>query len=296
MEELCRSIGHQNATILTGQSASSAQSLAPIRLSYQQPYAENAHNQEDTRKSQDGADDGEKSVTSIDSGETRIGPERTSVDASFTDELSAYIPKDSVLMRSIRDRKPKGLFITERYPVGCQIQNLEGDLLQQLLADSNLLTGGALIIQDINQDWAEILRSEFPETVHTTFLAEHMSRLDDDSTTEASLKRLGNEISNVCPGARLTATDFSDECLAINFGFPFRLPKHNGMHIDFLFQTMALERVPRDYSFLEETRRTVYEKDASKRWRRVSHRMSWCQLGEKFCKIECFSLNVFAHG
>ena len=293
MEELCRSIGHQNATILTGQSASSAPSLAPVKLSCQQPYADNAPNQEETRKAQGGADDGEKSVTSIDSETTRIGLQQTPVDGSFTDELSAYIPKDSILMRSIRDRKPKGLFVAERYPVGCKIRDLEHGLLQDLLADSQSSKGGTLIIQDINQDWAEILRSAFPESAHTTFLAEHMCRLDAKSITEASLGRLGKEIGNVCPGAELKAKDFSDKCLAIAFDFPFRLPEHKGLHIDFIFETTRLERVPMDCPFKGCTRKTVYEKDASKRWRRASQRVSCCQLGEQFCKIECLSLDVF---
>jgi hypothetical protein len=234
---------------------------------------------------QDVSDDGEVSIETIE----------VEKSDSFIDELSAYIPKDSALMRSIRDRKPQGLLINERYPVGCKIDDLSGGLLQDLVADSKSPMGGALIIQDINQDWAEIVRSEFPKSVHTTFLAEHMVRLDGKSITEAPMRQLGKQIGNVCPDARVRVTHFSDECLAVDFGFPFRLPKHKGLHIDFLFQTMGLERVPMDYSFLDGTRRTVYEKDASNHWRRVSHRMSWCQLSEKFCKVECLSLIVFAH-
>ena len=293
MEELCRSVGHQNATILTGRSA--APSLAPATLSCQHPYAEKAKPHEDTRKTQAGTDDGEKPVTTNDSEETKIGQENKSADESFTDELSAYIPKDSILMRSIRNRKPQGLFVTERYPAGCKIRSLENGLLQDMLDDSNSSTGGALIIQDVNQDWAEILRSEFPESVHTTFLAEHMIRLDVNSITEASLSRLGEEIGNICPGARLGEKYLSDKCLAIDFGFPFRLPEHNGLHIDFVFETARLERVPMEYSFKGGTRRTVYEKDAFERWRRASQRVSWCQLGGQFCKIEYLSLNVLAH-
>lgn len=295
MEELCRSIGIQNATILTGRSAHSAPSLAPVRIPCQEPHAEKAKPQEDTRNTQAGTDDGEKSVTSDDSEENKIGQEHKSVDVSFIDELSAYIPKESVLMRSIRDRKPQGLFVAERYPIGCKIRGLENDILQDLLADSNASTGGALIIQDINNDWAEILHSEFPESVHTTFLAEHMIRLDEDSITEASLSQLGKEIGNICPDARLKAEHFSDKCLAIDIGFPFRSPEHDGLHIDFVFETARLERVPMDYSFKGGTRRTVYEKDASEHWRRASQRVSRCQLGEQFCKIEYLSLNVLAY-
>lgn len=295
MDELCHSIGIQNATILTGRSLGPAPSLAPATISCPQPHAVKANPQEDTRKAQAGADDGEKSVTSNDSDETKIGQKHESVSLSFADELSAYIPKESVLMRSIRDRKPQGLFVAERYPIGCKIHGLGNDILQDLLADSNASTGGALIIQDINQDWAEILRSEFPDSVHTTFLAEHMVRLDEDSITEASLSQLGKEMGNICPDAKLKAENFSDKCLAIDIGFPFRPPEHDGLHIDFVFETARLERVPMDYSFKGGTRRTVYEKDASEHWRRASQRASWCQLGEQFCKIEDLSLNLLAH-
>jgi hypothetical protein len=295
MDELCLSIANQNATILTGRSVGSVSLLAPATFPPQGPYAGKAKNQQYTRKRQDSVDDGGKSIQSNDSEETDKGREHESLRGSFTEELSAYIPKDSVLMRSIRDRKTQGLFFSERYSVGCKIQDLEGDLLQDLLADSNSSTGGALIVQDINQDWAEILRSEFPRAARTTFLAEHMLRLDESSVTEASMKQLGKEIGNVCPDARMKAKHFSDECLAVDFGFPFRLPKHEGLHIDILFDTIGLERVPLDYSFLEGTRQTVYEKDASNHWRQASHRISWCKLSDQFCKTECLSLDVFVY-
>ena len=295
MEELCRSIGIQNATILTGRSVGSVSLLAPATISCQQPYTEKAKPQKDTRKTQADTDDGENPIISDDSEENKMGQEHKCVDKSFTDELSAYVPKESVLMQSVRDRKPQGLFVTERYPVGCKIRGLENDILTDLLADSNASTGGSLIIQDINNEWAEILRSKFPESVHTTFLAEHMIRLDGNSITEASLSQLGKDIGNICPDARLRAEKLSDECLAIDIGFPLRFPEHQGLHIDFVFETTRLERVPMEYSFKGSTRRTVYEKDASENWRRTSQRMSWCQLGEQFCKIECLSLNLLAH-
>lgn len=295
MEELCLSVGNQNATILTGRSAGSAPLLAPVTISCQQPYAGKSKDQEYTRKTKAGADGGERPVISNDSEETDRRREHGFVDGSFTEELSAYIPKDSVLMRSIRNRKTQGLFFSERYPVGCKIHDLEGGLLQDLLIDSNSSTGGALIIQDINQDWAEILRSEFPESARTTFIAEHMVRLDGKSVTEESMRQVGKEIGEVCPDARMRAKHFSDECLAVDFGFPFRLPKHEGLHIDFLFDTIGLERVPLDYSFLDGTRQTVYEKDASNHWRQASQRISWCKLGDQFCKTECLSLDLFAY-
>ena len=295
MEELCHSIGNQNATILTGRPAGSVPLLAPVTFPSQGPYAGKAKNQQYTRKTQDGVEYGKKSVISDDSEGTDKEREHESADGSFAEELGAYIPKDSVLMQSIRDRKTQGLFFSERYPVGCKIHDLKGGLLQDLLVDSNSSTGGALIVQDINQDWAEILRYELPGAARTTFLAEHMIRLDAKSVTEPILRQLGMEIGNVCPDARMKAKHFSDECLAIDFGFPFRLPKHEGLHIDFLSDTIGLERVPLDYSFLDGTRKTVYEKDASNHWRRASQRISWCKLGDQFCKTECLSLSLFAY-
>jgi hypothetical protein len=68
-------------------------------------------------------------------------------------------------MRSVSDRSPQALFVNERYPSGCTIDNLSDGVLQDLCADSNISTGGALIIQDISQGWAEILRSGFPKFV-----------------------------------------------------------------------------------------------------------------------------------
>lgn len=294
MEELCHSIGRQNATILTGSSADFSTSLASVPLSSQQPLAETAKDQEDTMKTQNSADSGEESVEATNR-QADTEEEHDDAEKSFADVLNEYIPEASVLMRSIRDRKPKGLFVTERFPIGRQIHDLEDDLLQDLLADSNSSTGGDLIIQDVNQYWAEILRSKFPESVKTTFLAEHMVRLDEESLTEASMMQLGKEIGNICPGAKMIVTKYDDERLALDFDFPFRLPKHKGLHIDFLFETTKLERFSSSYSFTGGTRQIIYEKDASNHWRRASHRMSWCQLSNQFCMIKCLSLKLFAH-
>ena len=293
MEEFCHSIGHQNATILTGSSADFAPLLASVPLSRQQPHAEIAEDQEDTTDTQNSADSGEDSVETNAHQENAKG-ERDGVEKSFADALHAYIPEDSILMRSIRDRKPHAQFISERYPVGCHVNDLEDCALRELLVESELYNGGALIIQDVNRDWAEILRSEFPESVYTTFLAEHMIRLDAASTTDAALEQLEKDISSGCPDTKMEVNRSDDGRLVVDFRTPYQTPKDKGLHIDFLFETMRMKRVPAGFSFSGGTRRIIFEKDLSNHWRRASHRMSWCQLGERFCKIEFLSPNVFA--
>jgi hypothetical protein len=165
-------------------------------------------------------------------------------------------------MRSVSDRSPQALFVNERYPSGCTIDNLSDGVLQDLCADSSISTGGALIIQDISQGWAEILRSEFPKSVHSTFLAEHVVRLDGVSATGVALEQLRKDIDSNCSDTKMEVDRSVDGRSIIEFDFPFRSSKHKGLHIDFLFESVNLERVPSDFSFSDGARRNVFEKDA----------------------------------
>jgi hypothetical protein len=69
---------------------------------------------------------------------------------SLADE---FLPRDSLLRRSIKERKPSGLLINELYPSGCRIDKLDSAFLKDVRADSVPLGGTALIIQDVNADW-----------------------------------------------------------------------------------------------------------------------------------------------
>jgi hypothetical protein len=252
-----------------------------------QPYVGKHNDRGETEKTQGSTDCCDESVNArvcIQDGKE----EQDNVEDPFADGLNAYIPEDSALMRSIKSRSPRALFVNERYPSGCTIDDLSEGVLRELCYDSNLSTGGALIIQDVSEDWAEILRSEYPKSVHSTFLAEHMIRLDGLSATDVALEQLRKDLSSSCPGTKMDVKRPTNGRSIVEFDFPFRPSTHMGLHVDFLFETIDMDRVPSDFSFSGGPRRNVFEKDASNRWRRVSHRMSWCQLEKQFCKIECF--------
>ena len=122
-----------------------------------------------------------------------------------------------------------------------------------------------MIIQDVSQDWAEILRSEYPKFVHSTFLAEHMIRLDGLSTNDVALEQLRKDLSSSCPDTKMYVDRPTNGRSIVDFDFPFRPSTHMGLHVDFLFETIDMERVPSNFSFSGGPRRNVFEKDASNR-------------------------------
>ena len=280
--------------MLTNSSAAYAPSPPHVTMPHQQACVESLEEQKCTGRIQDSPDNGEKPIkahVSMEAGKRA----RDDASISFADGLSAYIPVETVLMRSIRERIPQSLFVNERYSSGCAIHDLNGGVLQDLYAKSASPTGGALIVQDINQEWAEILHAGFPESVHPTFLAEHMIRLDDTSATDTALEQLKKDIDSSCPDTKMERTRPTNDRFSVEFEFPSQSPKHKGLHVDFLFETAELERLPSDLLFSDRSRRNVFEKDASDNWRRISHRVSWCRLGGQFCEIKCLHWDSFAH-
>jgi hypothetical protein len=137
MEELCYSIGRQNATMLTGSLANSAPSSPPVTFPREQPDTEKPGDQGDTENTQNNDIDSDDSVgarTCVQDGKEEQDDEGD----LFADGLNAYIPEGSALMQSVRIRSPHALFVNERYPSGCTIDDLGDGVLQDLCADSNI--------------------------------------------------------------------------------------------------------------------------------------------------------------
>jgi hypothetical protein len=204
---------------------------------------------------------------------------------SFTETLKTYIPEDSVLMQSIKGRKPSAVFMNEQNPNGFENGRSIAYLLGKM-RDSSERGDSALIIQDIDQFWAQRLLSEFPTSVNPAFLAHHMIRLDSFSATDRTIERLEEDMTRNCPGVKLESRVFNRH-KSIEFVFPTPSLDVNGCHLDCLFQTIeeSGDAVPLHVPFSSGARKDLFEKDQRNIWRRRSARVSWCRLKENFCKI-----------
>ena len=216
MEELSDSIGRQNATLLmTGRS-----SLMPLfdssTLSVGNSTTNGYQDQGDT---------------------SNTGPNGAVPNLeSFSETLRTYIPEDSILMQSITSRKTSAVFMNEQNPNGFENGRSIAYLLSKMRVSSE--TGGsALIIQDIDQFWAQRLLKEFPESVHRAFLAHHMIRLDSFSATDRTIERLEEDMIRNRHGAKLESRLFNRH-KSVEFVFPTPSLDINGCHLDCLFQTI----------------------------------------------------------
>jgi hypothetical protein len=205
---------------------------------------------------------------------------------SFAETLKTYIPEDSVLMQSIRERKTSAVFINEQNPDGFENGRSIAYLLSKMRVSSER-GDSALIIQDIDQFWAQRLLYEFPKSVHRAFLAHHMIRLDSFSGTDRTIERLEEDMTRNRQGAKLESRLFNCH-KSVEFVFPAPSLDTNGCHLDCLFQTIeeSGNAVPLHVPFSNGPRKDLFEKDQFNIWRRTSTRLSWCRLREHFCKID----------
>lgn len=282
MEELSFLLAQENAAILLGQSVHSTHKrldTIPNRHSHTgkpedlNPLKEN--------RSRAGATD-ESTKPSISTIDDKCMPRQMA--SSFANALDDYVPEDSVLRCSIRERKPDGLLINGHYASGCKIDRLSSEFLEDVRADSMALGGTALIIQDINEDWAQALLSKFPRSICSAFLAEHMIRIDSACATDEAIEQLRKDIEKSSLETRL-AYGITECRKTTEFGFPLRSSESSGLHLDILLETKKYSPIPSEIPFSDGPRRDIFEKDPSNHWRRASTRLSWCQLKENFCKI-----------
>jgi hypothetical protein len=96
------------------------------------------------------------------------------VTPTFRDTLQRLLPKESSIMRSIEARVPRSVFINVDEPQGVELEpsNWKNHIHKAHAG------GSALIIQDINVTWADLLISDFADSLSDAFFAEHMIRVD----------------------------------------------------------------------------------------------------------------------
>lgn len=278
MDEFTFSIGNQNASILAGR-----HDFYPSFCSTpnEQAYTEEIEKQDECAAGVQSTTDSSTLYEEI------LVPNRSEDNATglhatarpFSDEIHGYIPKDSALMRSISRRRPIALLIDE------SVVKDETSALDSLIGDlrdisSSKSACAALIIEDINPDWAQALQAEYPDFLSSKFLVEHMAQLDSSLATKEAIEELKIDIKRCCPRTKLTASDVEGprEVKKTELEFFDQSPAINGNHIDMLIVDIAHGHIPSNARCSEEARQDIFERTVGGSWRKISTRISWCKL------------------
>jgi hypothetical protein len=220
------------------------------------------------------------------------------VKKSLVDTLKELIPERSVLMRSIQKRVSSAVWMIDKdprddrissametEPGGSQTNHCKSlQELENFIRTCSTVSGAvALIVEDIDLQWAQPILSRFPESVSPAFLAQHMVRLDSTATTDADIQKLQHDISMHCPGTDLVSRRLGNRYSRklIDLAFPATTKSHTGeAHIDCsLSGTLIGDLSPPAFT-LDRARQDVFEEVRPKVWRRVTTRISWCRLEE----------------
>jgi hypothetical protein len=154
--------------------------------------------------------------------------------------------------------------------------------LTNLRTSQPLSDCSVLIVEDIKPDLAELLLSEFPETVNQEFFMNNMVRFDSCSVTDESIKRLRHTMSARHHGPQLEDNPADGNVKLSNI--PPLSPYLNGFHLDYNIRPTISYKSLSTLRTLEGLRSDHFEKNLSDFWRRTSTRLSVCQLENQLCK------------
>lgn len=218
--------------------------------------------------------------------------------------IKRLIPMESSIMRSIFTREPRNIFINANQPQGAEL-----DLLDLSSHIRQAPPGGsALIIQDINIEWADFLLSRFPDSLSPAFFAKHMIRLDSSmisgktaSKASEKLEGLKAALSEHLPTTRVDSSQPTEDRLAVhsttedwlmvhlNLGLP---NDGKGIHVDCDLGSLTDRNPEFPYPASDSERWDVFEKYGSKKshWRSIRTRISWCRLEDHACKPQSVSM------
>lgn len=224
-------------------------------------------------------------------------------DLTLAEILKRYIPEDSVLMHSIKRRNSTAWIKSDRtdrriLPAWFDDTKLKSLIDRTRQADS---LGGrpsytVLVIEDIDLKWSKRLTEWFP-SLDQAFLAQHMLRLDDPQTYDALLElneslsrlhqdstatrrhyvRLYLEMQSVClPLAPKDVTCFHID--DVYFGNqPGSIVPSWVDELESEFSTTSLGSITNEY------RENCFKKDDNGQLRKISVRLSCCQLDDRLC-------------
>jgi hypothetical protein len=209
---------------------------------------------------------------------------------SMEETLKRYIPDDSDMARSIKQRKTQVWSIAEGDHWWHEGE-LNLDRLRKLQVQS---TEGyiVLFIQDSNLDWCKALCAEYPGVLSPEDLAEHVIRFDGLPSThlEWDPRDIGEKLGSLYPTAKIRVQP-SSNLLCTQVTAERAESETSGFHLDVASGISSSEHKRHVPSLLvpdttSRFRRDVFSKDASNTWRRISSRMSCVRLkAAALCKI-----------
>ncbi|KAM0717871.1 hypothetical protein Q7P37_006203 [Cladosporium fusiforme] len=211
---------------------------------------------------------------------------------SFEDTLWKYIPEDSDLALSIKQRKCVYSFRGDNsFTLGPEEAVLSAHEVLGYFSD---LYGPSspihrtLIIQDINLDWCKALCSGFPGAIDPDFIARHIIHFDKLPAVY-EMEDLQNDLTKRYPHAG-TSIESSGNFLGVQMSLSNYAIGGNGFHIDLQIEPSSSE-AQQHIRYLRNARPFAsqwdfFERDESNKWRRRSTRVSCCRLEECFCKSE----------
>jgi hypothetical protein len=97
--------------------------------------------------------------------------------------------------------------------------------------------------QYINQDWAQMSRSQFPESVRPAFPAEQMIPVDSTSTTDEAIEHMSSALENNPPEIILKSESIN-RLEATEIESLLESSESIGVHVDLLSESQVLS--PRD--------------------------------------------------
>jgi hypothetical protein len=201
---------------------------------------------------------------------------------SMEETLWRYIPHDSDMARSIRQRSSRIWIIGEGGILRPQDKNqLDFDIVRKLHDVQAPNGSNVLFIQNINLDWCKELCDEYPEALDPDDLAEHVIRFGE----LPSMKELAQRY----PNTRIDM-DSSDDIAYIHMAVERAEPKASGFHLDVAIGAPSSEH-NRDLHRLlmpdtmSRFRRDVFIRETF-RWRRVTSRMTCVRLKDALCKAD----------
>jgi hypothetical protein len=201
---------------------------------------------------------------------------------SMEETLWRYIPHDSDMARSIRQRSSRIWIIGEGGILRPQDKNqLDFDIVRKLHDVQAPNGSNVLFIQNINLDWCKELCDEYPEALDPDDLAEHVIRFGE----LPSMKELAQRY----PNTRIDM-DSSDDIAYIHMAVERAEPKASGFHLDVAIGAPSSEHNRDLHRLLMPDTMSRFRHDVfireTFRWRRVTSRMTCVRLKDAFCKAD----------
>jgi hypothetical protein len=199
------------------------------------------------------------------------GDDTNTAKLSMEETLRKYIPDDSELAASIKQRESK-LWVVGDSGNEWPVTDLDLDYVKVRFMGKSAEAGIILFIQDINLDWCKKLCEKYPKVLSPQILAEHVIRFDELPPTHESRqnrKDIEECLQLLYPNTLILQ---SPDFMSIHMDHGSTQSNTNGFHFDVENKMPCLDA--------KRFRQDVLSRDTSNTWKRISSRMTCVQLEE----------------